>query len=123
MSEKRNPGRPPIKYDPEFAKQIQAMAQYGLPQDKIAIIVDMAPNTLRKLYMNELEKGRALANLAVGKKFFERCMAGDVPCLIFYLKAQLGWQENSGKKETVSAEDAAKKLADAIRAALNSVGN
>ena len=122
MADKKKGGRPKILYDPELAKQVQSMAQYGLPQEKIGIIVGLSLLTLRKLYAKELETGNALANLAVGKKLFERCIAGDTACLIFYAKCQLGWRETD-KKDSSQSDDAAKQLTAAIKAAMNSVGN
>lgn len=86
-------GRPRIEYDRAIAVQVQSMSQYGVPQAQIAEMVGLSVPTLRNLYSAELGKGMTLSNLAVGKKLFERCMAGDVPSLIFWAKTRMGWKE------------------------------
>lgn len=86
-------GRPRIKHDPAIAEQVQSMSQYGVPQAQIAEILGLSVPTLRNLYGTELGNGMTLSNLAVGKKLFERCMAGDVPALIFWAKTRMGWKE------------------------------
>ena len=86
-------GRPRIEYDRAIAEQVQSMSQYGVPQAQIAEMVGLSVPTLRNLYSAELGKGMTLSNLAVGKKLFERCMAGDVPSLIFWAKTRMGWKE------------------------------
>lgn len=96
-------GRPRIKYDPAIAEQVQSMSQYGLPQAQIAEMVGLSIQTLRNLYGAELGKGMSLSNLAVGKKLFERCMAGDVPSLIFWAKTRMGWKET--QKVDVTSSD------------------
>lgn len=95
--EKKNKGgRPRLQYDPEIAKQVQAMSQYGTPQTEIAELVGVSLVPMRRLYKKELEKGRCVAKLAVRKKLYEACMEGNTACLIFYAKTQLGWREKDG---------------------------
>lgn len=119
---KNQGGRPAMQHNPEIGEKIQAMAQYGVPLDGIAHLVGMSVNTLRKLYAVDLQKGVTLANMAVGKKLFERCMAGDVTSLIFWAKTRMGWRETDKKNEAQATENAARQMADAIRQAMTSVG-
>lgn len=92
-------GRPRLQYDPEIAKQVQAMSQYGTPQEEIAELVGISLIPLRRIYKKELEKGRNVAKLSVRKKLYEICMEGNVTALIFYAKTQLGWREKDGKED------------------------
>lgn len=121
METKKKGGRPKIQYDPDIAKRVQSMSQYGTPQDEIASLVGISLVPLRKVYKKELEQGRCVARLSIRKKLFESCMAGDTACLIFYAKTQLGWREKD-REQDKAADDSAKVLADAIREAMRSVG-
>lgn len=94
-------GRPRLQYDPEIAKQVLAMSQYGTPQEEISELVGVSLIPLRRIYKKELEKGRNVAKLSVRKKLYEICMEGNVTALIFYAKTQLGWREKDDKGEQV----------------------
>lgn len=113
-------GRPQIQRSEALAEIVLAESQAGTPQEEIATLVGMSLGTLRKIYAHELNLGRCQAKSAVRRKIYDLCMAGNVPILIFYAKTQLGWSEKSGKDDS---EDTARVLADAVRQAMNSVGN
>ncbi len=113
-------GRPSIKFNPEIAAQVQAMSQYGAPQDDIATALGMSLPTLRKLYRKELQTGAITANTLVGKKLYERCQAGDVTALIFWAKTRMGWRETD--KKEAKADDGTERLIKAIAEAYASVG-
>lgn len=119
-------GRPPKKYNPEIGEKVQAMAQYGVPLEGIAHICEMDIKTLKKYYNSELLKGVTLANMAVGKKLFERCMQGDVTSLIFWAKTRMQWREIDKKdidKKAAENAETLKQLTQAISDAFKSVGN
>ncbi len=107
-------GRPSIKFNPEIAAQVQAMSQYGAPQDDIATALGMSLPTLRKLYRKELNKGAITANTLVGKKLFERCQAGDVTALIFWAKTRMGWKETQ-KVDLTSSDGSMTPLPQAVK--------
>ena len=123
MAEKR--GRPAIKYNKETAKQVQAMAQYGVPQDKIALLVGIAPMTLVRLYRNEIDRGSTTANLNIVKTLYQKAMGGDTASLIFWCKARLGWSDrgpNKGNEDAPGQENAGRDWKQAFKEAFNSVG-
>lgn len=99
MERKNKGGRPRLQYNPEIAKQVLAMSQYGTPQEEIAELVGISLIPLRRIYKKELEKGRNVAKLSVRKKLYEICMDGNVTALIFYAKTQLGWREKDSKED------------------------
>ena len=107
-------GRKAIRRDPKLAEQIQAMRQYGTSIEDVSRAVGISVPTLRKLYANELEKGAALANIAVGKKLFERCMAGDAAALIYWTKTRMGWKETQ-KVDLTSSDGSMSPLPQAIK--------
>lgn len=121
-AEKNKGGRPKITWDKAIAERVQEMSQYGTPHEEIAALVGISEPTLRKLYKKELIQGANMAKLGVRKKLYERCMAGDTACLIFYAKTQLGWKEDKGAKEP-QKDDSAKAVAEAIANAIRSIGN
>jgi hypothetical protein len=67
----------------------------GLPHESIAHLVGngISDITLRKHYRQELDEGKARANLAIGGKLFAKAMEGDgdTACLIWWSKTQLRW--------------------------------
>lgn len=89
----RKPGRPAKEKQPGMEQKVQAMAQYGLPYENIAAVIGMGVDTMKKLYEPYLEKGKALANAAVGERLFKKCQEGDTTALIFWAKTQMGWRE------------------------------
>lgn len=87
-------GRPAAKRDEQCATQVQALSQYGVPQENIAAVIGVCVETMQKLYSNELAKGKARANTQIGKRLFDKAMEGDTAALIFWAKTQMGWREN-----------------------------
>ncbi|MDL2315497.1 hypothetical protein LJC59_00240 [Desulfovibrio sp. OttesenSCG-928-A18] len=90
---KRHRGRPRIERDEKKASEVMAMSQYGLPQESMAAYLGMSVETLVGLYREEIDKGRAVANLMVGKTLFSKAVAGDITAAIFWAKTQMGWRE------------------------------
>lgn len=84
------------------------MRQYGTPINDVAKLVGISVPVLRRLYKEELDAGEILANMAVGERLFDRCMAGDTAALIFWAKTRMKWSEKEPQKEalaiTVQAE-------------------
>jgi len=93
------PGRKPKEYNPDHARQVKAMAQYGVPYEDIAASIRMSSDILVKLYDKELAEGRAIANAKVGQKLFEKAMDGDVTALIFWAKCRMRWRTEDKKTD------------------------
>lgn len=70
------------------------MAARGVSQEDIALYLEMSKETLRKLYLPELTKGKIEADLEVAGKLYEKCVKGDdTAAQIFWCKTRLGWSE------------------------------
>lgn len=69
------------------------MAGYGVPQEDIAIVIDISEPTLRKHFRRELDLGIAKANARVGKSLFDQAVNGNVTAAIFWTKSRMGWRE------------------------------
>ena len=84
----------------------KAMAGLGLPQDQIALLLEIDPKTLRKHFRDDLDRGMAEANVKVGQTLFAMATRGDnTAATIFWMKARAGWRE---KHATDTGEDEAK---------------
>ena len=78
------------------------MAGLGLPQEQIALLLEVDPKTLRKLFGDDLDRGMAEANVKVGQSLFNMATSGNnVTAAIFWMKARAGWREKH--EITVSA--------------------
>jgi hypothetical protein len=106
-------GRP--RWAPTAAdrEKIQAMAAFGIPEEKIAIIFRISPKTLRRHCYDELGTGAAIANFEVGR-FLHNAATGKetytkedgtvgirnigitsatVTAAIFWMKTRAHWKE------------------------------
>lgn len=69
------------------------MAGCGIRETEIALYLDVDPKTLRKYYRKELDVGHVSANVNVAKTLYKKALEGNVPAMIFWLKARAGWRE------------------------------
>jgi len=83
------------------------MSGLGLPQEQIAMLLEVDPKTLRKHFRDDLDRGMAEANVKIAQSLFNMATTGgSVAAAIFWMKARAGWRE---KHELVVA---ANPLAD-----------
>ena len=83
-------------FDPtaEQRRMARAMSGLGLPQDQIALLLEVDPKTLRKHFRDDLDRGMAEANVKVGQSLFNMATSGNnVAAAIFWLKARANWRE------------------------------
>jgi len=86
--------RPPFEPTAEQRRMARAMAGLGLPQDQIALLLEVDPKTLRKHFRDDLDRGMAEANVKVGQSLFNMATQGNnVAAAIFWMKARAGWRE------------------------------
>lgn len=77
---------------------VQSMTGYGIRQDDIAGILHIHPDTLRKHFHEEINRGVTLANTAVAQNLHSIAMGKGreaVTAAIFWLKCRAGWSETS----------------------------
>jgi hypothetical protein len=86
---------PPFAPTDEQRKNVEAMSGYGVPQDDIACILDIAPKTLRLHFRRELDVGIAKANAKIGQTLFQQATGGNTAAAIFWAKARMGWREKA----------------------------
>ena len=72
----------------------RAMAGLGLPQEQIALLLEIDAKTLRKHLRDELDRGMAEANVKIAQSLFNMATTGgSVAAAIFWMKARAGWRE------------------------------
>lgn len=104
---------------------VEAMTGYGATAEEIALLLGIAPKTLRKHYRQELDTGKIKANAKVAESLFKQATKQEpsVPAAIFWLKSQAGWREtqnvnHSGKIEgSNTAESAVDRIAELLETA------
>lgn len=69
------------------------MSSYGVPQDEIALVLDVDKKTLRKYYRQELDTACAKANAQVAQRLYKKCLDGDTTSMIFWMKTRGKWSE------------------------------
>ena len=73
---------------------MKALSGYGVPQEDIAIHMDMDAKTLRKHFRRELDRGTIEANAKVAQTLFTMATVDkNVAAAIFWMKARGGWRE------------------------------
>jgi len=95
------------------ARQVEAMAGYGLPAKDIAIVLDIDAWILERDYSKELKAGAIKANAKVAESLFRRA-TGDgreaVVAAIFWLKTRAHWRETSVTEIRITHEEALAQL-------------
>ncbi len=93
----------PFNPTQEQRRLARAMAGLGLPQDQIALLLEIDPKTLRKHFRDDLDRGMAEANVKIAQSPFNMATTGNnVAAAIFWMKARAGWRE---KHEVVVSQD------------------
>lgn len=78
----------------EQRRLARAMAGLGLPEEQIALLLEVDPKTLRKHFRDDLDRGMAEANVKIAQSLFNMATTGNnVAAAIFWMKARAGWRE------------------------------
>lgn len=97
-------GRPSFPANARDRKQVKALAGMGFRHEDIAMLLGIAPKTLRKHFRSELDCGAIEANAKVVKALFDMATSGEnTAASIFWTKTRCGWRE--GAKAREASED------------------
>ncbi len=78
----------------EERRTVKALSGYGVPQEDIAVHMNLDAKTLRKHYRRELDRGTIEANAKVAQTLFTMATVDkNVAAAIFWMKARAGWRE------------------------------
>ena len=84
--------------DPLLARQVEAIAGFGVPAESIALVIGIDRKTLERDYGEELRGGAVKTNVKVAENLFRKA-TGDGPqavaAAIFWLKTRAGWKETT----------------------------
>lgn len=103
--------RPRIEISESAIGQIERMAAIGLTTEKIAIVLNISPRTFFRWQKDERVKsafarGRALAELNVGKTLYELAVVErNLAAIVWYEKTRLGRREKQEFSHTHAASD------------------
>jgi IS30 family transposase len=87
-----------LQITPDHVAVIERMASNGATLDQIATVLEVSPRTLDNwLRRDDVRQCYARAKLKavdqIAGALYAKALAGDVTCMIFYLKTQAGWRE------------------------------
>jgi hypothetical protein len=87
-----------LQISPNHIVTIETMAANGATLDQIAAVLEISPRTLDNWLKREdirccYNRAKLKAIDQVAGALFSKALAGDVACMIFYLKTQAGWRE------------------------------
>jgi len=89
----------------EQRRLARAMAGLGLPQEQIALLLEIDPKTLRKHFRDDLDRGMAEANVKIAQSLFNMATTGgSVAAAIFWMKARAGWRRSTRSRSRQTAE-------------------
>ena len=111
--------RPVHRPEPFLKRQVEAMAAYGVPEDRIARVVGVDAKTLRKHYQDELDTGQTKANSKVAESLYRKATGEgpqSVTAAIFWLKTRAQWKETQVSEVIHDASDSVKLLMQRIAA-------
>jgi hypothetical protein len=73
-------------------RTVAEAAGLGIPQSQIGHLIGVSEKTLRLHYRDELDRGMAVANIAVARTLFELATKDrNVTAAIFWAKTRLRW--------------------------------
>lgn len=108
----RNEGKPPHKPTDKDRAIAQLGAAVGMPHEEIAKNIGISAKTLREHYRDELDTGKAKANMMVAGKLYQACKDGNIAAIIFWCKTQMNLTEDGdrGPNEPIDITEASKAV-------------
>lgn len=97
--------RPQFRATEKQREEVKGMVACGMRQEDIAMLLNIAPNTLRKHFKSELDRGALEANAAVMKSLYQLAISGkNASAAIFWAKTRCGMRERAKGEEAVSQD-------------------
>jgi hypothetical protein len=110
-------GRRAHAADTASRRQVEAMADYGVPETDIARVIGIDPKTLRRHYRDELATGHIKANSRIAESLYRKALgdgAQSVTAAIFWLKTRAHWKETVVSEVSHDVTDSVKALMQRI---------
>jgi hypothetical protein len=93
MTKPKKLTKPPHEPNDKAKAAVEQMSAVGIPQEDIAMVLDIDPKTLRKHYRKELDQAAIKANSAIGGALYNKAKAGDTTAMIWWTKTRMQWSE------------------------------
>jgi hypothetical protein len=78
----------------EVRKKVFELAARGIPQEHIALVVDVSESTLKRRCPEELRLGALKANAAMAWTLYRLGVSGESPeCAMFWMRCRVGWRD------------------------------
>lgn len=108
----KNVGKPPHQPTDKDRAIAQLGAAVGMPHDEIAKNIGISAKTLREHYRDELDQGKAKANMMVAGKLYNACKDGNIAAIIFWCKTQMNFTEEGDRTglEPIDITEASKEV-------------
>ena len=91
----------PFEPTDEQRRTVKALSGYGVPHEGIAVHIGIDPETLRKHFRDELDRGSVEATAKVAQTLFHLATVDrNVASVIFWMKARAGWRETVRQENT-----------------------
>jgi hypothetical protein len=86
--------RPTFTPTDEQRRLVKMLSGFGIPQEDIAMRLEISPHTLRKQFRKELDCGAVDANAQVANALYKMATSGKCPAAtIFWAKTRNRWRE------------------------------
>jgi hypothetical protein len=100
VPEKRGKGRPQAEFSERERRIIVTLLKVGEPISKIAKMLDIAENTLRAHFAEEIRSAFSDTYSQVAVNFLQRVLTDESPtAAIFWLKTRAKWSEQPEMQE------------------------
>jgi hypothetical protein len=76
----------------ETRKLVSSMVAAGVTRVSMCLVMELTDDQMRRHYRREIDTALDMANARVTGKLFEKCMQGDVPSMIFWLRTRAKWK-------------------------------
>ena len=96
-------GRPPYVFTDEQRELVTRATMAGVPQKVTAKLIGINAETLRKHFSDQLQEGESHKKVRAVELLWDKIEGGDTACLLFYMKARMGWATTN--KVEVSGKD------------------
>jgi hypothetical protein len=86
-------GKPTFVPDDAMRARVRSLAAAGATWELIARKIGWSEKVARRKLSVEYQQGIDEANVSVAGKLYQMAMAGNVPCMLFWMKCRGHWRE------------------------------
>lgn len=118
---KSKPGRPAFEPHPWQRYLAQDLAGKGVPEQSIAVLLEISSNTLTAYLSEELARGRAQAHAVAAGVLFKKVVEGSPWAVQFYMARFMGWIEPKHPQDDAPDDDLSKLSDDELQSEIDAI--